>query len=120
MGTNSPRQQRRSRKVIMRDFAPDGSLIKEVHMYGLLEIGIEYDFRAGTKILETYFCRKKLVGRRTYEKARAKYPNMPEPDTKIEDWGADLLGMIANERKQHSLEARDHRPDPEAAREKDG
>lgn len=103
----------------MRDFGPDGSLIKEMHMYGLVDIGIEYVFKAGVKIQESYFYKKKLVGRRAYEKARANYPDMPEPDTGAEDWGTEVLRAAAKESRQHRSEARRHPPNPDEARDSD-
>jgi hypothetical protein len=112
-------QQLPSGKVVSRDFGPDGSLVMESHVYGLVDIGIEYVFSAGVKVQETYFYKTRLVGRRTYEKARANYPDMPEPDTSAEDWGAELLRAAANETRQHRSEANRHRPNPDKARDSD-
>ena len=84
-------EQLPSGKVIMRLFADDGTLLEERHTYGVLDIGIQYDFSEGAKIAETYFAKRRIVGRRTYEKARVAYADMPPADAASEDFGASLL-----------------------------
>jgi hypothetical protein len=59
-----------SGKTILRRYADNGSLLEETHSYGLLEIGIQMDFAAGIKTGELYFRKHRMVGRRSYEKAR--------------------------------------------------
>lgn len=83
----------------MRLFAEDGSLYSEIHSYGLLQIAIEFRFHQGVKIEETYFKNKALVSRKTYEKARLAYPDMPAADNNLEDWGASVLRQMAYEKK---------------------
>ncbi len=112
-------EQLPSGKVITRQFGQDGSLVEESHVYGLLDIGIKYVFREGRKIEETYFCRKRLVSRQTYEKARPKYADMPAPDEKSDDWGAALLKRMANESQQHRTEAKHHLPNLQEGQEND-
>jgi hypothetical protein len=119
MGRPSEYEKLPSGKQIFRVFDSAGSLATEQQSYGLLDIGIAYVFRGGVKIEETYFSRKRLVGRRTYEKARAKYPDMPEPDACMQDWGTDLLRAAAKESRDHNLESKRHQPNPEQARDKD-
>jgi hypothetical protein len=108
-----------SGKRIFRTFDPDGSLVREQQSYGLLDIGITYVFSGGAKIEETYFSKKKLVGRRAYEKARGNYPDMPEPDTVMEDWGTDVLRSAALESREHKLESKRHQANADNARDKD-
>ena len=112
-------EQLPSGKTIIRHFGDDGSLVEETHGYGLLDIAIKYDFGSGVKSGETYFCRRRLVSRRTYEKARKKYKDMPRADGTLEDWGATLLRGAAREGRQRSAEAKQHRPDLDEARERD-
>ena len=38
-----------SGKVIIRQFDDGGCLVREQQTYGMLDIGISYEFRAGTK-----------------------------------------------------------------------
>jgi len=97
-------EQLPSGKLIFRHFV-DGSLIEEHHTYGVLEIGIKYDFAAGVKIAETYFAKRRTVGRRTYEKARVAYPDMPPPDATVEDFGASLLRSARKQQRQNKAEA---------------
>ncbi|MDB6123324.1 MAG: hypothetical protein JWQ71_2317 [Pedosphaera sp.] len=98
-------EQLPSGKVIIRHFGPDGSLVDEQHSYGLLDIGIKYEFTAGVKVGETYFCKQRLVSRRSYEKARAAYTDMPPTDNTIEDWGSLLLRDMRKQQRQNKAEA---------------
>jgi hypothetical protein len=91
----------------MRHFK-DGSLVEEHHAYGVLEIGIQYDFTAGKKVAETYFAKRRTVSRRTYEKARAAYPDMPPADATIEDFGASLLRDVRKQQRQNKAEDKKH------------
>ena len=72
-------EQLPSGKVIARHLGEDGSVLEEQHTYGMLDIGIKYDFKAGVKIGETYFSKRRLVSQRSCEKARVAYPDMPRP-----------------------------------------
>jgi|WetSurMetagenome_2_1015567.scaffolds.fasta_scaffold582518_1 hypothetical protein len=106
-------------KVIIRHFDGNGSLIEETHAYGALDIGFAYLFRGGVKIEETYFCTRRLVSRRTYEKARTRYTDMPAAEGTLEDSGSQLLKAVAKERRQRNTQAKQHRPDPDEARKND-
>lgn len=112
-------EQLPSGKVIIRHFGEDGSLVEETHCFGALDVAIKYDFRAGVKVDETYFAKGRLVGRRTYEKTRTTYTDMPAADGTVEDSGAELLRALAKERRQRSAEAKQHRPNPDEARKND-
>ena len=85
-----------------------------------MDIAIKYDFRAGAKVDETYFTKRRMVSRRTYEKARATYTDMPVADGTLQDGGAELLRAVAKERRHRSLEAKQHRPDRDEARKLEG
>jgi hypothetical protein len=108
-----------SGKMIFRHFGEDGSLVEESHQYGTLDIGIKYEFEGGVKVSETYFAKRRMVSRRTYEKARTAYNDMPAADNRLDDIGAEMLRAVARERRQRSLEAKRHRPDPDEARRLD-
>jgi hypothetical protein len=60
-----------------------------------------------------------LVGRKSYEKARAAYVDMPEPSTELNDFAADLQKDIARERRDAARLAKQHKPDPERAAKSD-
>ena len=81
-------------KTIARRFSRSGSVIEEQHLYGDLDIGIKYFYKAGLKTDEMYFSKGQLVSRRVYEKARADYEDMPPADHKSEDWGGQLLKVV--------------------------
>jgi hypothetical protein len=98
------RDQLPSGKLIVRNFR-DGSLVEEHHSYGVLEIGIKYDFEAGEKAAESYFVKRRTVSRRTYVKARLAYPDMPPADSSVEDFGASLLRGARKQQRQYKAEA---------------
>jgi hypothetical protein len=98
-------EQLPSGKLIIRYFGEDGSLADEQHVYGVLDIGIKFDFEAGVKVAETYFSNRRLVSRRTYEKARIAYPDMPQADNAIEDFGSLLLQGARKEQRQNKAES---------------
>lgn len=108
-----------SGKIIVRHFADDGSLVMELHSHGVLAIGIQFDFVKETKMGETYFVKRRLASRRTYEKARTAFKDMPAADCAQEDTGAELLRAVANERKQRQEESKQHQPNAEEARKLD-
>jgi hypothetical protein len=106
MGTNPlpERELLPSGKTIRRLFDSDGSLAEEMHCYGAIDISIGLKFHKGSKVEETYLVKSRLVGRRSYEKARANYSDMPPADISIEDWGKDLLRDLRAQQKQRKLE----------------
>lgn len=93
-----------SGKHIRREFDRDG-LKRESHGYGIMEIEITSEFENGVKADETYFVKKRLVSRKSYEKARLAYPDMPPADNTIEDFGKLLLGDLRKQQKQKKAEA---------------
>ena len=98
-------EQLPSGKLIVRHFGEDGSLVDENHTYGLADIGIRFDFKAGMKTEESYFFKRRLVSRRTYEKARTTYPDMPSANHAIEDVGNLLLQGIRKEQRRNKADA---------------
>ena len=74
----------RSGKTTLRTFS-EGLLLTEMHLYELLDIGIEIRFEAGVKVAETYFAKRQPVVRPIYEKARSKYADMPAADRSLKD-----------------------------------
>jgi hypothetical protein len=115
-----PKQEKLpSGKLIVRHFDDEGSIVIEQHVYGALDIGINFNFKAGVKVGETYFARRRMVSRRTYEKARTTYADMPAADVSLRDAGAELLTAAAKERRQRNIEAKQHRPHPDVARKND-
>jgi hypothetical protein len=98
-------EQLPSGKKIMREFGQDGSLIRETHGYGLLDITIQHNFTHGAKTEETYFVKRRLASRRTYEKARAAYADMPPADNTLEDFGSLLLRDVRQEQRRNKAEA---------------
>jgi len=98
-------EQLPSGKMIIRHFGDDGTLVEEQHTYGVLDIGIKYSFSAGVKVDETYFSKRRMVGRKTYEKARLAYPDMPPADMAVEDFGALLLRDARKQQRQNKAEA---------------
>ena len=95
-----------SGKTIIRRYDDnDGSLVEETHGYGILEIAIKYTFSKGVKTDELYFAKRRMVSRRTYEKARIDYADMPPADGTIEDWGSLLLRGARKQQLQNKAEA---------------
>jgi hypothetical protein len=90
MSEQFTRESLPSGKVIMRRFDKTGVLIEESHAHGTVDICITFAFRNGAKIDESYFAKRKMVSRKTYEKARLNYPDMPPADSSTEDFGASL------------------------------
>ncbi len=108
-----------SGKTITRQFGKDGSLLEEMHSHGALVIAIQYAFLAGAKVDELYFVKQRMVSRRTYEKARIAYSDMPAADDTREDTGAELLRAVAKERRLRQRAKQQHQVDAEAARKLD-
>ena len=94
-----------SGKTIRRRFSDDGSLHEETHGYGILEIAIQHSFEKGVKTEELYFAKRRMVSRRTYEKARVAYADMPPADNAIEDPGSLLLSGARKQQRQNKKEA---------------
>lgn len=92
-------------KVITRHFGPDGVLLEEQHVYGTLEIGIRFDFQKGVKVGETYFSKKRMIGRKGYEKTRVGYPDMPPADESLEDWSGGLMREVRQQQRRNKMEA---------------
>ncbi|MBN2308625.1 MAG: hypothetical protein JXR94_06615 [Candidatus Hydrogenedentes bacterium] len=108
-----------SGKRIIRHFDESGALVSEMHAYEALDIAIQIDYANGAKVNETYFSKRRLVTRKTYEKARAAYSDMPPADASLEDENAELLRALARERREKARAARARVPDPEQARAHD-
>jgi hypothetical protein len=95
-----------SGKTIVRRFDEnDKSLLDETHSYGILEIAIKCSFSKGVKTDELYFTKRRMVSRRTYEKARIDYADMPPADGTIEDLGSLLLRGARKQQLQNKAEA---------------
>src|SRR5436190_1892964 len=94
-----------SGKTILRRYADDGSIIEEHHSYGLLDICIQLSFTAAAKTSETYFLKRRMVGRRAYEKARAAYPDMPVADHAVEDFSGSLMRLVRQQDRRNKAES---------------
>jgi|GEM_PF-4324224 hypothetical protein len=105
-----------SGKTILRRFNKDGSLQAETHGYGILDIAIEFSFSNEVKTQETYFVKKRLVSRRSYEKARVNYSDMPPANNLIEDFSSGLLQDLRAHNKQRKLEAEKRLAESEESR----
>ncbi len=101
----SQSEQLPSGKMIGRQFDDHGSLLQEHHTYGTLVIGISMHFWEGKKIEELYFAKRRMISRRSYEKAREAYPDMPPADQKVEDVSGGLLGVLRREQRRRRAEA---------------
>jgi hypothetical protein len=106
-------------KRLDRYFGPDGQLQHEVHLYGFIDISIDSTFENGVKTGETYIVKRRLVSRKTYEKARLQYPDMPPADPSLQDSAADLLRAARKEHQWESAARKSHVPDPAAAAKSD-
>jgi len=105
-----------SGKSITRTPDKDGLLGTETHGYGLLEIAIKYEFDKGVKIDEVYFAKKRMVSRRSYEKARINYPDMPPADAAVADLGSALLREIRAQQRQKRAEREQRLAESEESR----
>jgi hypothetical protein len=94
-----------SGKIVRRDFGEDGTLTRESHSYGILDILIGYSFSNGVKTDETYMFKRRLVSRRSYEKARTAYADMPPADNATEDFSGALLRDVRREQRRNKAEA---------------
>lgn len=102
-------------KKVIRQFDASGNLVQEMHAYGSMDIGITMYFAGGVKSSEIYFNKRRMVGRPAYEKARLAYPDMPAADGAVEDFGADLLRGVAQEKRREAAARKSHVADPERA-----
>ena len=102
-------------KNIHREFDRHNHLKRESHFYGSLDIAVNSDFSNGTKTGERYFVKRKLASRRSYERARLKYKDMPMADASFKDFGAHLLSLLAAERKAATAARKSHIPNRENA-----
>jgi hypothetical protein len=109
-------------KRIIRTFDDGNQLISEMHLYGTsaLDISMKMEFSDGVKTGETYIIKNRLVTRARYEKARQKYPDMPQADNSLEDFWGEAAKAVDRERRQRRKAAETHEPDPRAARMIDG
>ncbi|MFN7139057.1 MAG: hypothetical protein ACK4UN_06950, partial [Limisphaerales bacterium] len=57
------------------------------------------------KVDETYFRNRRMVSRRSYEKARVAYPDMPPADDSLEDTGAELLRAVRQQQRRNKAES---------------
>jgi len=97
-----------SGKRVHREFDGSHGLNRAIQSYGSLDIGIHCQFVEGEKASEMYFVRRELTSRRSYEKARLKYNDMPPADETLQDFGARLLKGAAAERKASAAAMRHH------------
>lgn len=112
-------EQLPSGKIVIRQFDSDGLLRQEQHSYGLLEIGITRSFQAGTQISEMYFSNRRVCSRRSYERRRTAYADMPPADPTFSDDGAALLLAAAAQGRAEKRAAETHTPDPRLAADRD-
>jgi hypothetical protein len=112
------REELPSGKVITRTFY-DSELAQESHIYGVIDIGIQYGFKYGAKHSEIYFFKSRMVSRKVYEKARLNYVDMPPADETCEDINARLLEIATAENRKHHRLFKQHQRNPEAAQEND-
>jgi hypothetical protein len=112
------REELPSGKIIMLSFYAS-EIVKESHIYGTIDIGIEYSFKDGAKHSELYFCKSRMVSRKTYEKARLNYIDMPPADDAFEDINARLLKMATAENRKRNSLFKQHQQNPKAAQEDD-
>jgi hypothetical protein len=106
-------------KNIHREFDGRNHLKRESHFYGSLDIALNSDFSNGKKTGEEYFVKRRLATRRSYERARLKYNDMPTADASFEDFGAHLLSLVAAERKASVAARKSHIPNQENAEKTD-
>lgn len=104
-----------SGKRVDRYYGPDGKLQREVHLYGCIDISIESTFENDVKTSETYIYKMRLVSRKTYEKARVRYPDMPPADPNLPDFAVGLLSAVRKQRRRERIAAQLHKADPTEA-----
>ncbi len=104
-----------SGKLVHREFDAGHNLMRETHSYGDLKIAMRRDFSDGKKGSEMYFVNGRLASRRSYEKAKLKYSDMPPADESCSDAGAGVLKDAAAERRESTARRKSHVPNPEQA-----
>jgi hypothetical protein len=104
MGEHFEQEELPSGKTIMRYFDEDGSLMQEVHAYGMIDLAIQYEFDGATKTGETYTSKRGVLSRKSYENARRAYPDMPPADPAFEDWGRSLVTAVRRQRRRTKAE----------------
>ena len=105
-----------SGKIVLRDFAVDGSLLRETHSYSSPDIAIQMQFEHGKKVEELYFFKRRMVSRRTYEKQRLSVPDMPSADFGLEDVSGALLTELGRDQRRRKAEAQRRLADSEESR----
>jgi hypothetical protein len=98
-------EQLPSGKTIMRQFSENGILAEEMHSYGVLDIAVTCTFSDRVKTDETYIVNNRMASRRSYEKARLAYADMPTANCVIEDTGALLLQAMRKQQRRNKSEA---------------
>ena len=117
VGSTRERIHPSGRRTTIR-FDTVGAKVAESHSVGL-DIILTMTFENGVKTSETYVCKRRLVGRKTYEKRRADYPDMPSADAGLQDLNAELLALERERRKAASLTSAMQKVDPERGRKLD-
>ena len=82
---------------LLRRYDAQMQLVEEIYGYGI-HILLTRCYQNGQKISETYLYHKRLVSKRSYEKARLDYPDMPAADASLHDTAAALNKLIKLER----------------------
>ena len=88
---------------VNREIGADGKLARETHLYlddGRPVILLTRTYHAAKVVGEQYMVNMRLVSRKTYEKVRTKYPQMPPSDDGAQDQSAELRQMVAADRKR--------------------
>lgn len=99
-------EELKSGKSIRTSYSDSGEIIEETHCYGMLDIACTIRFEAGLKVEETYFFRRRMVGRKKYEKERVNFSDMPAADQELPDTGAELLRLARKEQKRSAAKNR--------------
>ncbi len=73
-------------------------LVEEIYGYGIT-ILLTRRYQNGQYVSESYIYHKRLVSKRTYEKARLDYPDMPVADADSHDTAAELNQLMRLERR---------------------
>lgn len=93
------------------EFDENGVKIQEIHSYAT-DIILFIAF-SGNERSETYIHKNRLISRKTYEKVRMAFPEMPPADSSLEDQNAELLKLVGKQKKMKRSEEVKHQPDPE-------
>jgi hypothetical protein len=112
-------EQLPSGKTIIRQYDDKGQLASEMHAHGAVDIALMMEFADGTKVGEMYVVKDRLASRKRYEQAREQFPDMPVPDSSLEDASAELIKAANKERRLRQRARKRHQPDPKSARQID-